>query len=71
MELDAEVHDHALAKTIKEKTAFEVNQDEMDRIDKILQTAQKLGTQTGCCSCLTSRKVRARLQKLHKKANDK
>ena len=71
VELDSEIHDHALAKTIKEKTAFEVNQDEMDRIDKILQTAQKLSFKTGCCSCLTSRKVRARLKKLHKKTNDK
>ena len=36
IEVDPEIHDPHLAKTIKEKTAFEVNQDEMDRIDKIL-----------------------------------
>ena len=36
IELEPEIHDHQLAKTMKEKTAFEVSQDEIERIDKIL-----------------------------------
>ena len=55
IELGPEIHDHQLAKTMKEKTAFEVNQDEMDRIDKILQSAQKMRPLSGLCTCLTKK----------------
>ena len=39
IELGPEIHDHQLAKTMKEKTSFEVSKDEMDRIHTILQSA--------------------------------
>ena len=36
IEIEEEVHDHNLCKTIKENTTFEVQQGEMDRIDRIM-----------------------------------